>query len=83
MNKIPLFGWILSLVFNISLAVPFWICWNACGIGASFFPFLPAAYLGIGFWQCVGLFTVLSILKGFIPTLVSSSSKIEAKESKK
>jgi hypothetical protein len=62
-NLFPGVGWVLSLIFNISLAVPFWIAWTLCGIGETYFFFLPPVYHSIGFWACVGLFMVLSILK--------------------
>lgn len=74
LNAIPFFGWFLSLFFNVSLAIPFWICWTLFGIGRTYFYFLPPVYHSIGFWSCVGLFTVLGILKLFVPALVSSSS---------
>lgn len=74
LNSLPFIGWFLDLVFKISLAVPFWIVWTSCGIGAKFFPFLPAVYLRPSFWECVGVFIVVPILKGiFVPTLASVS----------
>ena len=73
-NNIPVIGWLVSAALNISLAVPFWICWTACGIGSTFCPFLPLNWQTPGFWQCVGIFICASIVKLFVPTLVSSSS---------
>jgi hypothetical protein len=74
-NALPIIGWLLSLVFSTSLAVPFWICWTACGIGARYFYWLPDVYHEIPFWNCVGLFMVMSILKAaVIPRLAVSSS---------
>ena len=63
MNKLPIIGWLIALACTASLAVPFWICWTLAGIGATFFPFLPTAYATIGFFQSVGLFTSIGILK--------------------
>ena len=63
LNAIPILGWIISILCAMSLAVPFWICWTVCAIGATLFPFLPAAWVALGFWQTVGLFTCLSIAK--------------------
>jgi hypothetical protein len=63
MNSIPIIGWLAALAFTASLAVPFWLCWTICGIGATFFPFLPTAYVTIGFFQSIGLFTSLGIVK--------------------
>jgi hypothetical protein len=62
-NAIPGIGWMISLAISISLAVPFWIAWTACGIGESYFFWLPPVYHRIGFWACVGLFTVISVLR--------------------
>lgn len=52
LNAIPFFGWFLSAVFAISLAVPFWLIWTVFGIGQTFAYWLPAVYLNPGFWQC-------------------------------
>jgi hypothetical protein len=80
-NSIPILGWALSVVGSISLAVPFWICWTACGIGSRYFAFLPSNYHAIPFWDCVGLFIVISILKAGVPSFASVSQKVEpAKE---
>ena len=74
-NKLPIIGWMLSLVANISLSVPFWIAWTCCGIGAKYFYWLPPVYQVIPFWNCVGLFVCISIIKGtLIPTLASVSN---------
>ena len=53
MNAIPIIGWALSLVFNTSMAVPFWIIWTVCGIGEKYFYFVPEKFLAIPFWDCV------------------------------
>lgn len=72
MNGIPVVGWLLSLIFNISTSVPFWVIWTACGIGKKYFYFLPEVYQSIGFWECVGLFTIIGILKQILtPKFVS------------
>lgn len=73
-NAIPVIGWIISLVLMASLAVPFWFIWTVCGIGATFAYWLPTVYLAPGFWQCVGVFIVVSIIKQvFVPTIASVS----------
>lgn len=80
LNAIPILGWFLSLLFSVSLAVPFWITWTACGIGETYFYWLPPVYHQIGFWACVGLFMVLSILKAvLVPRFVSVSNTAENK----
>ena len=79
LNKIPVIGWALTLAASVSLSVPFWICWSACGLGETYFAFLPVQWRSIPFWHCVGLFLIVGILKGMMmmPTLVSSSSSTE------
>lgn len=78
MNAIPILGWLIDLAVKISMAVPFWIVWTKCGIGAKFFGFLPAVYLAPGFWNIVGVFICMGILMGFSPFRVSSSSESKA-----
>ena len=72
-NKLPVIGWLLSIIANISLSVPFYICWSACGIGERYFYFLPPVFQYISFWHCVGLFLVFSVLRPMLPTVVSIS----------
>lgn len=74
LNVIPVVGWIIDFFLKVSLAVPFWVVWSGCGIGEKFFYFLPRVFTDIGFWETVGVFIVLSILKGFSPFSVSSNS---------
>lgn len=66
LNAIPVIGWMLSFVVSVSLAIPFWVCWTLCGIGVNYFYFLPKTYHEIGFWNCVGLFMVISIVKAVL-----------------
>lgn len=80
LNAIPFIGWILSFVFSASLAIPFYFIWTVCGIGETYFYFLPEVYRHIGFWSCIGLFMVISILKVvLIPKIANISSTSEAK----
>ena len=77
---IPVVGWIVGLFFHIALAVPFYICWNA--LAPKFFYWVPPVYHSVGFWEIVGLFIVMSILKTvFVPKLASVSN--ESKSEKK
>ncbi len=74
-NAIPFIGWSLSLFFSVSLAIPFWFIWTLCGIGSSYFYFLPPVWQTPGFWACVGIFMVVSIIKTvFVPKLVDIST---------
>lgn len=76
-NVIPLFGWLISFLVSASMAVPFWFLWRVCGIADTYFYFLPEVYRGIGFWSCIGLFMVISILKAvlFPHGLVNASAE--------
>lgn len=75
LNKIPFLGWLLSFIFNTSVAIPFWFFWTHMGLGRRYFYFVPGQYFVIPFWHCVGLFVLLSILggtlKSLVPTLVN------------
>lgn len=62
--SLPVFGWIIGLFFHVALAVPFWIAWNA--LAPKFFYWLPPVFLSIGFWEIVGLFVIVSILKSLL-----------------
>lgn len=73
LNTIPVFGWIIDFLAKTSLALPFWIVWTKLSIGVDFFGFLPAQYHRPGFWETVGVFIVLGVLKGFSPFNVSAS----------
>lgn len=75
LNAIPVIGWFFSAFFSISLAIPFWFIWTVCGIGERYAYWLPTIYLHPGFWDCVGIFISMSIIKlVFIPSLGASSS---------
>ena len=64
LNSVPIIGWLLSLLFTISLAIPFYFMWNH--VGPIYFYWLPQVYKNIPFWDCVWLFTVISILKSVL-----------------
>lgn len=73
-NSIPVVGWLLSILLNISLSLPFWLFWTFWEIGKKYFYFVPEQYQVIPFWDCVMLFVVISILKGvFVPSLANVS----------
>lgn len=80
LNAIPIVGWALSIFFSASAAVPFWFLWTYCSLGRKYFGFMPEVWLSIGFWDCVGVFVILSIIRAVLPTLSSSSSSSEIKK---
>lgn len=78
--RMPFIGPIIQFVCEVSMAIPFWIAWDLCSIGERFAPFAPKVYHHPGFWNIVGIFISVGILKAvFIPRLVSSSSSSEIK----
>jgi hypothetical protein len=78
-SAIPIVGWFLGLMFAVFSAVPFWFLWTYCGLGQRYFYFLPAVYIDMGFWNIVGLFLVISILRSRLmpdfSTTVNSAKK--------
>ena len=80
LNALTLIGWLLSGVIAISLAVPFWLCWTVFGIGAKYIYWLPAVYQAIPFWDCVGLFIAISIIKATLtPRFATVEQKLQTK----
>lgn len=79
-NAIPLLGWLVSAFINISLAIPFWLCWTVAGIGERYFYWAPEPYRVIPFWHCVGLFIVISILKYALTPQFASVEQTNKKE---
>ncbi len=81
-NKLPIIGWILSIVANVSLSIPFWLCWTVFGIGTKFFYWLPPVYLAPGFWECVGFFICAGIFKATLTPQIASVSQSNTNEKK-
>lgn len=82
-NAIPIVGWSLSLFFSISLAIPFWIVWTGFGIGSTYFYFLPPVWQAPGFWECVGIFISMSIIKVvFVPKLIDVNNSCDRSDRK-
>mgnify|MGYP003405926414 CR=1 FL=1 len=81
LNSIPIFGWLIDLALKTSLAVPFWFFWTFCGLGQKYFYFLPNVYHSVPFLHCIGVFSIISILKVvLVPQFasVSNSNNVEA-----
>ena len=77
LNSIPFIGWFLSFFFSVSYAIPFWFIWTVCDVGKKYFYWLPELYLSIPFWECVGLFIIIGILKDtLVPKLVEVTQKV-------
>lgn len=79
-NALPIIGWILSFVGSVSMAIPFWFLWTAQKFGEKYFYFLPDLYKSIPFWDCVGLFIVLSILRAILLPRFASSNTNNSKK---
>ena len=63
MNAVPVIGWIISFAINMSLAIPFWVCWTWFQIGETYFDFLPYRWHVIPFWHCIGIFISIAVVK--------------------
>lgn len=50
-------GWLWTCV----LAVPIWLLWSVCGLGARYFGFLPPAWQSVSLLHAVGLLLLLAI----------------------
>jgi hypothetical protein len=73
LNAIPIIGWIISFILSASLAVPFYFIWNS--LAPTYFYFLPDVYKQLPFWDTVGLFMIIPILKHMlVPTFVRNST---------
>ena len=73
LNAIPVIGWLMSFVFSISLAIPFFFIWNS--LAPTYFYWLPPVYLSIPFWDTVGLFMIIPILKHMlVPTFITNTN---------
>lgn len=72
--KIPILGWIWGVGAAMSMAVPFWLVWTVFGIGAKYFRFLPWYWASIPFFDCVGIFIILGIVKALLPKLEVKAS---------
>lgn len=76
-NTIRQSAWAMVFCVNALLACAFWLCWTVFGIGAIYFNFLPPVWQSIPFWNCVGLFFSVSIIKSvFVPKLASVEQSV-------
>jgi hypothetical protein len=53
-----------SLVEAFILAIPFYYLWNY--FAPIYLPNIPDIYKGLPFWNCVGVFVLISIVKTLI-----------------
>ena len=68
MTIVPIFGWLISAALAFFAAIPLWCLWS--WLGPTYFSFVPAVYLNIGFWDTVGML----VLIGFIKLIVYPSA---------
>lgn len=65
---IPILGWLISAIFAVLIAIPLHFLWG--WLGPTYFGFVPAIYLNMGFWDMAGLL----VLVGFIKLIVYPSA---------
>ena len=76
---IPFIGHIVGFIGFTSLAFPFWLFWTVFGMGEKYFYFVPPIYYEIGFWESFMVFSLVSILKSFIPGFISRKNELSQK----
>lgn len=67
-SVIPVFGWLVSAILAVLLAIPLHFLWH--WLGPVYFAFVPALYLNMGFWDMAGML----VLVGFIKLIVFPAS---------
>lgn len=76
-HGIPIIGTAIAFVFAFFCAIPFWVIWNR--LGPYYFEWLPTVWLNIPFWDVVGLFMLLPIVKWVIAMLTPGLFRITNK----
>lgn len=61
MSVVPVLGWAVSAVLAFLIAIPVHFLWH--WLGPIYFPFVPTLYLGIGFWDTVGMLVLVGFAK--------------------
>lgn len=54
---------LLNWLITGALALPAWLLWTVCGLGARYFGFLPQAWQGITLPHLAGLFVLAAIVR--------------------
>jgi formate hydrogenlyase subunit 3/multisubunit Na+/H+ antiporter MnhD subunit len=65
---VPVIGWAFSALFAFLIAMPLHFLWS--WLGPTYFAFVPAVYLNMGFWDMAGML----VLIGFIKLIVYPSA---------
>lgn len=65
-SLIPIVGWFGGALFATIGAIPFWFLWTYCELGRLYFNFLPVQFHSLPFWDTVGLFLVISVIKFWV-----------------
>jgi hypothetical protein len=73
-GALPIIGWIIGPLLAISSAIPLWFVWSYCGLGGKYFHFIPELYHYIPFWDMVGLFLIVWVLKSLVPNIASNNN---------
>lgn len=81
LNYIPVIGWIATFIFSTFISIPFYFIWN--WLAPTYFAFLPKVYLDVPFWDCVGMFMLMPMVKILVyPRRMIASSSSESKSDK-
>jgi hypothetical protein len=68
LTVLPIFGWIISAIMAVFIAMPLSFLWS--WLGPTYFSFVPAVYLHMDFWDMAGML----VLIGFIKLIVFPSA---------
>jgi len=82
MNYVPIVGWFVSVLVNMSLAFPFWFLWTHLGAGSRYFAWLPSIWHKVPYWDFVGLFVLVHILYDLIAPIKLNFEKVFVKAKK-
>ena len=75
----PILGWLIAPLISACAALPFYVLWHWFNV-KKFFTFLPDVYLNAGFWEMVGLFLVLSMLKSLLLPSLTNNNTVKTRD---
>ncbi len=73
---IPVIGWLIGLIVQIAMAIPFYYAWNYVA-PKYFIRWLHPEWLQLPFWDIVALFVAISIIKAVLVPRWGSTVTVE------
>lgn len=62
---------LLNWLITAALALPAWLLWTVCGLGARYFAFLPTAWQTITLPHLAGLFVLVAVVRAALTPLMA------------